>query len=115
MVNYLKECEKHMLKVLNSNNKDNNITSILEYFAEQIKFIQHERLVHLIVTVAFAIFLLLSVFITLYSKIMEFAWMDLLFFVLLVPYIAHYYRLENGVQRLYKLYNQIYERYNEIK
>ena len=33
--------------------------------------------------------------------------LDVLFFALLVPYIKHYYGLENGVQRLYDLYTQL--------
>ena len=32
----------------------------------------------------------------------------LMFFVLLIPYIRHYYILENGVQKLYEYYDQIY-------
>ena len=34
-----------------------------------------------------------------------------MFFVLLIPYIRHYYILENGVQRLYEYYDQIRDQY----
>ena len=54
---------------------------------EQIAFFSHERLVHLIVMVLFAVIL-----------------------VLLVPYIMHYYTLENGVQKMYKQYDEIVKR-----
>ena len=33
--------------------------------------------------------------------------LDVMFLVLLVPYIRHYFGLENGVQRLYDLYAQL--------
>ena len=53
----------------------------------QIQFFQHERLIHLIVTALLAL--------------------DILFLVLLIPYIFHYYRLENGVQKLYEYYDKL--------
>ncbi len=33
-----------------------------------------------------------------------------LMLILLVPYIAHYYFLENGVQKLYGIYDKICEK-----
>jgi hypothetical protein len=33
--------------------------------------------------------------------------LDVLFFALLVPYVKHYYGLENGVQRLYDAYEKL--------
>jgi hypothetical protein len=33
--------------------------------------------------------------------------LDALFFALLVPYVKHYYGLENGVQRLYDVYEKL--------
>ena len=35
--------------------------------------------------------------------------LDILFLTLLIPYIKHYYGLENGVQRLYSLYSRLEE------
>lgn len=72
-----------------------------------IGFFQHERLVHELVMILFA---LLSVggilFFVVVPGFAVFA-LDLLFFALLVPYIKHYYGLENGVQRLYDLYEEL--------
>ena len=68
----------------------------------QIGFFQHERLIHLIVTVLFAI--LASLLIQEWAVLL----LCLMFFVLLIPYIRHYYILENGVQKLYEYYDQIY-------
>jgi len=44
------------------------------------------------------------------SEKFEILLVSLLLLVLLIPYIAHYYKLENGVQRLYELYNKIDEK-----
>lgn len=73
----------------------------------QIGFFQHERLVHLIVTVTFAILTLLSLLGALLVETSSVFLLTLLFVVLLIPYIRHYYILENGVQKLYGYYDKI--------
>lgn len=79
----------------------------------QIGFFQHERLIHLLVTLSFALFFVAGVlFFSIYPNIAVLA-LNLLFLVLLVPYIRHYYLLENGTQRLYFLYDKLYQRFKE--
>lgn len=73
----------------------------------QVSFFQHERLVHLIVTVAVAILTLLSAgifIITMYAPVVV---LFVFFMILLVPYIMHYYLLENEVQRMYEQYDKM--------
>lgn len=79
----------------------------------QIQFFQHERLVHLIVTVLFALLTVLTLFVSLLIKNILLLVLFILFLVLLVPYIYHYYILENGVQKLYEYYDFLGE--NQIK
>lgn len=90
---------------------------VLEEHLVQIGFFQHERLIHLIVTVAFAILEMISILMTLLSFWMgegNFALgcLTLLFLVLLIPYIRHYYILENEVQKMYAQYDRIMEKIN---
>lgn len=79
----------------------------------QIAFFQHERFIHLIVTVAFAM-------LTMAAICMAFALMAIdveggagwllimmVFLVLLIPYVRHYYILENEVQKMYGQYDTI--------
>ena len=73
----------------------------------QIKFFQHERLIHLIVTVTFAILTLLGVLGCLAWPGIAMYLLAGLLLVLLVPYIGHYYLLENGVQELYNYYDKV--------
>lgn len=73
----------------------------------QIAFFQHERLIHLIVTVTFAILALMTLFFFTFSNNIAVLVLFVLFMVLLVPYIRHYYILENGTQKLYTLYDDI--------
>lgn len=68
----------------------------------RIGFYQHERLIHLIVTMSFGVFFLLSLLLTKVN--LSFILLSALFLILLIPYIAHYYFLENSVQELYTYY-----------
>ena len=68
----------------------------------RIGFYQHERLIHLIVTALFAVLTILSLVGALYYPPL---WMLFaLFLVLLIPYVFHYYFLENSVQKMYRIY-----------
>lgn len=73
----------------------------------QIQFFQHERLVHLIVTVLFAVLTVITLLANLFLQEPLLLILSLLFLVLLVPYIRHYYLLENGVQKLYEYYDAL--------
>jgi hypothetical protein len=76
----------------------------------QIQFFQHERLVHLLVTLLFALlFVGTTLFFTVFPTF-PLLLLDLLFLILLVPYIRHYYLLENGTQRLYRLQDKLWQR-----
>lgn len=85
----------------------------------QIGFFQHERLIHLIVTVFFAVFAVLSVGMAflLMALGIEGAgnWLLVVaaFLVLLIPYVRHYYILENEVQKMYRQYDEIVAKMGE--
>lgn len=80
---------------------------IVESLLIQIQFFQHERLVHLIVTVTFAILTMISVLGCVLSPQIPLFVLVALLLILLVPYIRHYYILENGVQKLYICYDRL--------
>lgn len=73
----------------------------------QIQFFQHERLIHLIVTVLFAVLTVITLLANVFLAEPLLFVLSLLFLVLLIPYIKHYYLLENGVQKLYKYYDAL--------
>ena len=78
-----------------------------------ISFFQHERFVHLLVTVFVGI---CAVLFFISFLVIENILLLLLFFILLalfIPYIFHYYNLENGVQKLYDIYNDGYNKLNK--
>jgi hypothetical protein len=73
----------------------------------QIGFFQHERLIHLIVTITFALLAFLTFFFSLTLQSIGIYLLLALLLVLLIPYIRHYYILENGVQKLYGYYDRL--------
>ncbi len=82
----------------------------LESLKVNIGFFQHERLVHLIVTMTFALLTVISLGLTM-AKIYLLP-LFVLFLALEVPYVFHYYRLENGVQHLQNLYREAEKKRN---
>ena len=99
--------------ILEKNAPDTNWEELLSEHLVQIGFFQHERLVHLIVTVTFAILTMLSLVAALMICNPALYALTLLFLVLLIPYIMHYYTLENEVQKMYVQYDRILEYMHE--
>lgn len=83
---------------------------LLEEHLIQIGFFQHERLVHLLVTLTFALLTFGSVFVVIMACYIPMIALTIMLLVLLVPYIMHYYLLENEVQKMYKQYDEIIKR-----
>ncbi len=77
----------------------------------QIGFFQHERLIHLIVTVLFALMTILVFLLAVTNFALWTGVLLLLLLVLLIPYIKHYWLLENGTQKLYQYYDKMEELY----
>ena len=114
----MKEYVAAMIKLANEMAAENgvskqNTSEILQEMLIQIGFFQHERLIHLMVTVLFAF---LTIFTITAACFLNNSYYGLLFclltatcLLLLVPYIHHYYVLENGVQKLYEIYDAIRE------
>lgn len=78
----------------------------------QIGFFQHERLIHLIVTALFAIMTILAFLLAVTQFELWTGVLLALLLVLLIPYIRHYWLLENGTQKLYQYYDKLEELYN---
>ncbi|MBO5508997.1 MAG: hypothetical protein J5962_00915 [Lachnospiraceae bacterium] len=73
----------------------------------QIGFFMHERQVHLIVMVLFALATIISILYANASGSLIIVALVIALLVLLIPYIMHYYLLENSVQRMYEQYDKM--------
>lgn len=103
MKNYLKLINERMQNNLPAEDKK----IIKEDLLTQILFFQHERLIHLLVTLTFAILTAISCMYVLLNDSMIILVFLLLLLALLIPYIRHYFILENGVQKLYEYYDKL--------
>lgn len=109
MKKYLTEYRAY-IKSLLSQDEIKDSEKVLRYHEEQIKFFSHERLVHLIITLFFALLLFATVFVSIITASIKLTIIALLLLCLVIPYIMHYYFLENNVQGLYDDYNRLYEK-----
>ena len=73
----------------------------------QVGFFQHERLIHLIVTVTFALLEMLAIVLSVISDSLFTLLLPVVILILLIPYIRHYYILENEVQKMYVQYDRM--------
>ena len=79
----------------------------LEEHLVQVGFFQHERLIHLIVTVTFALLEILAIVLSVISDSLFTLLLPVVILILLIPYIRHYYILENEVQKMYVQYDRM--------
>ncbi len=82
-----------------------NLSDKLPEIKTNIEFFQHERLVHLIVTMTFALLTVISLGLSTIE--IYFIPLFVLFLALEIPYVFHYYKLENGVQKLERIFREI--------
>ena len=83
---------------------------VLAEFEIKIAYFQHERLIHLMVTLSFALFLLLSIgsiFLFPSEFLISAILLTCIFFGLTIGYVFHYYFLENSVQKMYHMRDEI--------
>lgn len=106
MGKYLKDYITNIEELLN-NKKEIDQKKLKEEILTKISFFQHERLIHLLVTLFFGIILILFLILLQFEQVALLAIIPVL--ILLCFYVGHYYKLENGVQYLYKLYDKANE------
>lgn len=80
---------------------------LIEQHLRQIAFFQHERLIHLLVTLCFALLAFADFFACIFAFTPELLILFFTLLVLLIPYIMHYFLLENGVQKMYRQYDEL--------
>ncbi len=84
-----------------------DLAALMEYHLRHIEFFMHERLIHLIVTVLFALLTIACFLVIVCTENITLIPLALLLLALLIPYIAHYYFLENQTQMLYRDYEEL--------
>jgi cell division protein FtsW (lipid II flippase) len=111
MIAYMKKHESYVQDMLGKNPDKEKLRELFEYHDKQIHWMQHERLVHLIVMLFVCFFTLLVFGFAVIRTSVPSIILFVILLVLSVAYIVHYYRLENGVQKWYLISNEIRRRF----
>ena len=98
IIDYLEYVEK---------NKDKADKKFIEEHLIKINFFQHERLIHLIVTVTYGLINILAFLFGITSNNIITVIIGYMAMCFLIPYIYHYFLLENGVQKMYRQYDEM--------
>lgn len=102
-----KKYDLEIKKILSEKNSDTDWERILKNHKSMIKRIQHERLIHLLVTIFVGIVMSFSSITTIVFKETSLLVLDIPLIILFLFYIFHYYFLENTTQSWYRLEDQI--------
>ena len=107
----MKEYLYNYIKKIDEEIKNKKITDkLINTHLIKIGFFQHERQIHLFVTLFYGIIFL--IFLALGFVHYIFFSIAAILFIFLIFYIIHYFRLEYGVQYLYKQYDMMIEKKN---
>jgi hypothetical protein len=104
---YMKEHEAYVVQKLVSEQEGTDWDGLKEKHRRVTADMQHERLIHLMVTLSFGVFLLVAVAIASVRPTIAVGVLAGLFLIMLIPYVAHYFFLENRIQRWYRLMDDI--------
>jgi hypothetical protein len=105
---------KHEGLVYTALAKGTELRKLRRYHEQRLTYLQAERFVHLFVTLAFGIFFIVGFVGYLRTPGILYTILLGLMLVLLVPYIFHYFLLENAVQRWYDLSEEIDRRLGRV-
>jgi Flp pilus assembly protein TadB len=110
MIGRMRRHERYVRQMLERDLDAGALRELAEEHNRQVGWMQHERLVHLLVMLFVCLFTLLALGLAILDPALPHFILFGLLAVLAAAYIAHYYRLENGVQRWYGLHDEIREK-----
>lgn len=114
MTEYLKNYMKYVQERLDNCSGSSELEEILAEHKDKIAFMQHERIVHFLVTMMFALILSVFMGIVMFTENLAMLLLVTIILVLLGFYIKHYYFLENTVQKMYRVYDDILRKRRNI-
>jgi Ca2+/Na+ antiporter len=110
MADRIKQYIVYINQLLDSDRQDIDWEEEMKKHLVQIGFFAHERLIHLIVTVTFAILTVMCFLYTISNFSVAMVLLIFAFMCLMIPYIKHYYLLENSVQEMYEQYDRMQQK-----
>ncbi|MBQ1518348.1 MAG: hypothetical protein IIZ53_00665 [Ruminococcus sp.] len=113
MTEYLTKYMADVAERLEKCTDKNELDAVLSEHKDKIAFMQHERIVHFLVTFMFAVILCIFIAILLFmdnsGSGVNIGVTAVIVIILILEgfYIKHYYFLENTVQKMYRVYDDI--------
>ena len=107
MTEYLTEYMKSIALRLDGCSSPEELAELMAEHKDKIAFMQHERIVHFLVTMMFALILAIFILGTLLVNNLMLLVLSTILIVLEGFYIKHYYFLENTVQKMYRVYDEM--------
>lgn len=114
-INMADFCREHEAYIKKEAESGGDIGKLLSYHIAKLKWLQHERLVHLFVTMLTVIVLMALMILSQLLQNVLVEVLILIIAVLLVFYFLHYFRLENTVQRWYIIAEDLYRKVKNKK
>ena len=111
MISYMKNHENYVKGILEQNPDAEKLKELLAYHDKQIKWMQHERLVHLIVMLFVCLFTIMIFGLAVIRPSLPVMLLFVMLLILSAAYLLHYFRLENGVQNWYRIAGEIRRRF----
>ncbi|MBP5433090.1 hypothetical protein [Ruminococcus sp.] len=115
MTEYLTTYMKYIQEKLEKCSEPSELDGIMSEHLDKIAFMQHERIVHFLVTMLFSVILTIFIAVLVFTPNLPVLILVTIILVLLIFYIKHYYFLENTVQKMYKVYDGILEKQRKFK
>lgn len=97
----------HLLETLSADKAHDDLEDIKKEHLIQISFFQHERFIHLLVTVLFTLIEFMAIMMTVLGDNPATIILAMAILILLIPYIRHYFILENLTQKMYEQYDRM--------
>lgn len=110
MADRIKQYMTYINQLLESEEENIDWEEEMKKHLVQIAFFAHERFIHLVVTVLFALMTTMVFLYTFSNFSIPLLLLMILLMGLLIPYIKHYFLLENSVQDMYEQYDKMQER-----
>lgn len=108
-INMMEFCREHERKMEGWLAEGEAADRVLEWHVKKLEWLQHERLIHLLVTLLTAIAFIFAVALGIYLEGESGAvFLCVVLFVLLCAYLVHYFRLENTVQHWYRIAEELH-------
>ncbi|MDF9828400.1 type IV secretory pathway component VirB8 [Ereboglobus sp. PH5-10] len=111
LLDHIRRMERELAAIESSpceNRRPGHLRALLAYHLAQTQAFQHERLIHLLVMLFFAMLLLAAAIGAIFLPTWQMLAVTIILTLTEICYLRHYYVLENNTQKLYPLTQRLH-------